>query len=418
MTSDLPIPAEYVDLFDLLRCAVNKRPPDEDLTSLNWAAVIKQARQHGVDAFLYPWLSEHCPHLFSSKADVSESSAPAAWRVYFLRSVSHTVLRQRQLSEILEAFARANISVIPLKGTWLSEVVYDDPACRSMSDMDLLLSECDLDACHAIFMSLGYIFDKKTLKNPFYHDQKYHHPSHPYAIEAHWQFTSSRDPANFAPDISAIWRRTTEGHLLGHPVRLLSLEDQLALLAQHTFQHGFVMPLRGYLDTALLMKRFADRLDANALDAAASCWRIGRGLTFMMAMASDIYALPRQDLPRAQAEITNNEKYALAFSLLFNLPYRNAPKSDANLIQLGQRTPFGRLRLILGRIFLPPVFLATLYPCARHRCGVPLAWIYRLVDLLKRYHGRIDLSLTPASSDNQTLANAEKRESVIKWLRE
>lgn len=418
MTDALPIPAEYVDLFSLLRCAVHKRPPDVDLSSFNWSSVLKQARQHGVDTFLYPWLSEHCPRLFSAKAEVAESSAPAAWRALFLKSVSLTVRRQRQLTELLGALARASIPVIPLKGAWLSETVYDDPACRSMSDIDLLLRECDLELCHTLFISLGYIFDQKILQNPFYYEQHYYHPRHPYIIETHWQFTSRREPALLPPDISAIWSRSTEGRLLGQPVRLMSRGDQLAHLAQHVLRHGFAMHLRGYLDIALLMQHVAGRLDANELSTASSCWKIGRGLIFIMAMASDIYAFPRLAKPAAQVDLKQSEKYALAFSLLFNLPVASERKSEVNLFHLKQVTPFGRLKLLLNCIFLPPVFLATLYPCARHPCGLPLAWLCRLVDLIKRYHDKIDLSLSPTTTDERTLAHTENRESIIKWLLE
>jgi hypothetical protein len=45
---------------------------------------------------------------------------------------------------------------MPLKGAWLSETVYDDPARRSMSDLDVLVQKRELDAAMPRLLVLGY----------------------------------------------------------------------------------------------------------------------------------------------------------------------------------------------------------------------------------------------------------------------
>jgi hypothetical protein len=48
------IPSEYATLIGALRCAVKGVPPDADPAAADWPKVLKQARQQGVDTFLYP----------------------------------------------------------------------------------------------------------------------------------------------------------------------------------------------------------------------------------------------------------------------------------------------------------------------------------------------------------------------------
>lgn len=157
MNGPLPIPPDYRALIGLLRCAIRRAPAERALlTEADWPATLRLARQHGVDTYLYPWLAEHAPALFSARADVPPDSAFAAWRTLFLEAIPRTLLRQRQLAEILAALARARIEVIPLKGTWLGETVYDDPVQRSMSDIDLLVRAVDRDPCDTLLCSLGY----------------------------------------------------------------------------------------------------------------------------------------------------------------------------------------------------------------------------------------------------------------------
>lgn len=416
MTPALPIPSDYLDLVSLLRFAVNKRPPDTDLSSADWPHILKQARQHGVDAFLYPWLAEHLPLFFSPKANVASNSAPAAWRALFFESVSRAALRQRQLSEILEAFACANLAVIPLKGAWLSETVYDDPSQRNMSDLDLLVCEHTLETCHEVFLSLGYLFTKNVLKNPYFHDQKYYHPDQPYVVEAHWQFTSSQEPTILPPDIDTIWHRTTESHLFGQPVRLMSTEDQLAHLVQHGLRHGFAMHLRGYLDIALLLKHSGENLNSDELHSVSSCWKIGCGMMFTLAMVANLFALSPLNTFCTHIPIAYDTKYALASSIMFNLPIAGEQKCEAQLLSLKHKSLLGRLRLLQSHIFLPRVLLAAIYPCACHPCGLPLAWLYRTSNLLTRYQKKIGVSLAPINYEEQSMVIAERRESLVKWL--
>lgn len=143
-------------LITCLRSALNGTPPEIASGAFNWESLFRQARLHEVDRFLFPWLAAYFPDAFQARSSDTEGSPTAAWRTAFLRSLPLTLMRHRQLNELLSACGQAGISLIPLKGVWLSETAYDDPAQRPMSDIDLLARSRDYDACHRLLQSLGY----------------------------------------------------------------------------------------------------------------------------------------------------------------------------------------------------------------------------------------------------------------------
>lgn len=382
MNDPTPIPSEYRTLIGLLRCAVHRKPPEGDLlAAADWPATLRLARQHGVDTYLYPWLAEHAPALFSPHADVPPDSAPAAWRALFLEAVPRTLLRQRQLAELLDAFARARIDVIPLKGAWLSETLYDDPVRRTMSDLDVLVRESDCDRCHTIFLGLGYLAERDVRHNPYACDQTYFHPSRPWPVELHWNVASAIDTTLVNPDLNQIWLRAVTATHLAYPAYTLACDDQLAHLVQHLLHHKFAMPLRGYVDLALFLAHYGHRMTGESTRAAADRWRIGCAIPFVADLVARLFDLPRPSWVVEPGRDALREAIEPLIQTLFRLPPSVLMAGEATLIHLKTASLFGRLSVLTRRIFMPRDYLAFRYPFARHTLGVPLAWIFRVRDL-------------------------------------
>jgi len=408
------IPPDYRTLIACLRGAFNGTPPNVSLEAADWPAVFRQAREQGVDAYLYPWLAAQLPKLFAAPADAPDS-APAAWRARFLETLPHTALRRRQLAEILAALAGARIDVMVLKGAWLGETVYDDPAQRTMSDIDLLIRADDRDACHACLLNLGYTARADALHNRFAYDQAYVHSSHRDFVELHWHVTSDMDGKTPVPDIAAIWRETVPAVFLGHPVRALPPADQLAHLVQHMLHHLFAAPLRAYVDIALLVRKHGDLAPA-ALAAAGARWKTGSGIPFTLWLASGLLGVPLPPALRAFAPEPAESRRAQAVQALFDLPTAHARGGETTLLRFKGASPSGRLRLVLSRIFMPRPFLVLHYPCARHACALPLAWLRRACDLRRQNRARIKAMLTPGTAEERLLRNAASRADLTDWL--
>ena len=410
------IPPECRTLIACLRGAVNGQPPDRELASADWRAVSRQAREHGVDTYLYPWLAAHVPDLFSIRTAVAADSAPAAWRAAFFDALPRSVQRKRQLAELLAACANARIDVIPLKGAWLSEAVYDDPAQRSMTDLDLLIRAGDRDACHALFLTLGYTAKADTLHNVYACDQSYRHPAHPLCVELHWHVASILVRDAPIPDIAAIWENTSAAVCCGQPVRLFSPADQVAHLTQHILHHLFAVPLRGHLDIALYLRKHGSRVTVDALASAARRWKTGRATPFILSLASELLAAP---LPLALQSLStglDEGRLAQAGQIIFDLPAARSCAGETTLLRFKHASALGRLGLVLNRIFMPRAFLLLHYPSARHRYGLPYAWLRRALDLRRQNRERIRALLCSGTPEAGTLANAERRVDLVNWL--
>ena len=415
-TAATSIPSGYRTLIACLRGAFNGVPPEVPLEPADWPSVFRQACEQGVDTFLYPWLATRIPERFSATANVSVDSAPAAWRARFLEALPHTSLRQRQIADILAALADAGVDVLVLKGAWLGATVYDDPVQRTMSDIDLLVRATDRDACHARLLALGYAIRTDTLHNRFAYDQSYVHPAYREHIELHWHFSSDMTGGAPVPDIAAIWQKTSPSVCCGQPVRTLAPEDQLAHVVQHMLHHVFAVPLRVYVDIALLVRKYGESLTPALLDAAGGRWRTGLGIPFALGMASELLACPLPPALRPYAPELAAPRRAQALLALFELPTAQARSGESTLLRFRTSSALARLRLVLGRIFMPRAFLAMRYPCARQAWGLPLAWFCRARDLHRQNRDRMKAMLTPGTEEEKFFRTAASRADLTDWL--
>jgi hypothetical protein len=71
----------------------------------------------------------------------------------------HDLVRRMVLKEVLGCFAARGIPVMPLKGALLAYWVYDDPADRRVSDVDLLVPETVFHEAIEALSAQGYLPD-------------------------------------------------------------------------------------------------------------------------------------------------------------------------------------------------------------------------------------------------------------------
>ena len=107
---------------------------------------------------------------------------------------------------ILQALHAVDIPVIPLKGAWLSENIYDEGAQRPMCDFDLLVPLDEFDRARAAFETLGYTTPDHYFDPARDKDIHFFHSDHPMTVELHFR----------------IW---DSGHLADQIARLLEDDD-------------------------------------------------------------------------------------------------------------------------------------------------------------------------------------------------
>ncbi|RMF74109.1 MAG: hypothetical protein D6738_07150, partial [Acidobacteria bacterium] len=96
----------------------------------------------------------------------------------------------------LEALERAGIAAVAIKGTVLAHLVYDDPAERSLRDVDLLVAPADVDRALEVLAGVGW----RPVTVPALALYRQHHfhavlegdglPP----LELHWALTRPDDP--------------------------------------------------------------------------------------------------------------------------------------------------------------------------------------------------------------------------------
>ncbi len=116
----------------------------------NW----KQAHWNAAQAHgLSPWLYRQ---LWKSVGPSLPTQVKESLQQDYRSSALAAIFRDIALRRALEVFDSLALPVVPLKGVYLSSLVYDDPALRTMCDMDLLVGETDFNRARNALISMGY----------------------------------------------------------------------------------------------------------------------------------------------------------------------------------------------------------------------------------------------------------------------
>ena len=152
------------------------------------------------------------------------------------------------VARLQDALLRRGLRALPLKGAALIERVYDSPAERFMSDVDLLALD-DWPTSVRVLEEDGLRLSERAE-----HAWAFSDPSSGATVELHRSVTSCL--GLFPLDREGLWERSVPG--CGQVSRLPSAEDLLVQLALHAaFQHGLVLSLVQHLDLRRVLERLA-----------------------------------------------------------------------------------------------------------------------------------------------------------------
>ena len=154
-----------------------------------------------------------------------------------------------KLSEALSAYLKTaetyGIKTIVLKGLWLCEKIYHNPAMRPGGDIDILVHRDKVDACLALLSEQGIgEFWPNLLKDEYF--TKHHLHQQRCALdlftwfEIHWAF--DHPYTLLTVNYENIFERAQPAQLLGAPLQEMSLPDLLLSLAIHLVKHAVYLP--------------------------------------------------------------------------------------------------------------------------------------------------------------------------------
>lgn len=213
---------------------------------------------------LAAWLIAHgLGPLAYSRCRQTDPALARALQTDRLSAFAESSFQLDSLQTIGEAFQAAGLPLVLLKGAALAQSVYDEPAHRTMSDLDLWLRAPEMAKAAQVMASLGYQSSLKA-ERPFALQQlaqgeiRFIHPGWRVGlVETHWSpFPGWWLSRTAAVDDAAIWSRLelVEGKL---PFAHLAADDMVIHLAVHTaINHQFGMSaLRSLVDIALTAQK-------------------------------------------------------------------------------------------------------------------------------------------------------------------
>lgn len=174
---------------------------------------------------------------------------PESARAWLAEQHAHNERRIRRMHDDLAALlggaAAAGVTVMPLKGAFLSTLAGTDPHRRPMADLDLLVHRADRDRMCEIVEWIGYTRERDDNPRPT-HDvfvdagrgrivsMTGEHPDNPRRVEVHVEVKRHLWGWDPSDDLTArLWAGAQPGLVLGRPAALPRVEDALAHLAIH-----------------------------------------------------------------------------------------------------------------------------------------------------------------------------------------
>jgi len=138
-----------------------------------------------------------------------------------------------------------DIKTIVLKGLWLCEKIYQNPAMRPGADIDILVHRNDVQACLTLLSEQGIgEFWPNLLKDEYFTRHHLHQqrstPDLNIWFEIHWALDHPYTLLTI--DYESIFTRAKRATLLNAPVQEMALSDLLLSLAIHLVKHAVYLP--------------------------------------------------------------------------------------------------------------------------------------------------------------------------------
>lgn len=191
---------------------------------------------------------------------------------FYYQNLTRNIILHNETEEILKKFSAASIKVIPLKGTFLSNLIYENIGARQISDIDILVD--DIEKAKDVLKKLEYIIVTKPYSEEFYKNFHTHlhciKKTNGIILEVHFKLTKPYEP--FKID-RQIWQEVNFVKYKDFEIGNLSLENLLLYLCYHLRQHHFLQ-IGSLVDIVFFIEKYKDKIDWNFLLRKAKIYRM------------------------------------------------------------------------------------------------------------------------------------------------
>lgn len=250
--------------------------------------------------------------LVSDVAEIVPSQTFARLKERLAQLRRQAMVWDLERERVLHALNRSGISATLLKGSALRELIFHEPAHRSMGDLDLLVGTAELDTALRALREAGYSADPPEAMRA----QRRHHfhylLTHPrgFIVELHWAL--SEPGAQTTLDAKAFMRRAESiGRAGSAAFRVPSPEDLLVHVVSQNADDAFGL-LRRVVDVDRIIARWPE-LDWEYVVRAAQLARLDIVLAASLRIAERIMHsdVPPSVLERLQVPAASRFHLAL-----------------------------------------------------------------------------------------------------------
>jgi hypothetical protein len=214
---------------------------------------LETLREHRLIYLLYRTMTQF------PRKEVGEVPLLEELRREYLAGVRLYNIQEKETRILAELLAGVGVEVILLKGGDIRHRLYDDPACRPMSDLDVLISPADLEKVRTVLKGEGYTLKPWDLEpqpgfiSRFDNDIAFATPSQNLDIDFHWGLHEVG--SYYRLPYATLRARATVRDQQGYAVLVLTPEHLLMHLCLHTFDELETAGILKILDLDLALRR-------------------------------------------------------------------------------------------------------------------------------------------------------------------
>ena len=326
---------------------------------LDWDIVFNVCQWEGVSPLIYKTISgeeqSEIPPSFKSNLKAA-----------YLHNLFHNENLLNEIKPLIALFKKEGIPLVFLKGASLLLTLYDDPAERTLSDLDLLIPENTVDQSHRLLLNNSC----QLLKMEYWPWWRRFGGSRTYVkdevfIDLHWNL----DGLTFPPSSPDMFKRVRQVDFSGEPACLLRPNEALIYLLYHMVYHHVFIKLIWLYDVLKITTAWKNALDWNQLMEEAKDMNIYPGVCFGL---KEVHRLLGASIP--EQIIEDSVRYNKRF--FFSKGPQAERRQVGNFLKLTQVSGIKNKTLfLLGAVVPSPSFLKLRYQTA----GSKTAYLYYLL---------------------------------------
>ncbi len=239
----------HLNEFDL------KKLSDLILQISDWEVFSNQIYRSGLSSLIYKNFIQ-----LPNKSYIPETTLVNLKKRYITLFFNNSQ-KHKDLEKVINLCNQNNIPIIPLKGIPLIHFIYKDFGLRSMSDIDILVKDIDVEKFKKILLENGWGIDNTQEISPFVTQMS--DSQHPYTfalggtkIELHNKLHSGL--SSYQINIEKYWSSSIEIDLLNGKVYHFSATDFLQHLCFHLHKHlidEYNVAMKHFIDIAAFIKQ-------------------------------------------------------------------------------------------------------------------------------------------------------------------